>query len=34
MLEQRRNVGLIARDAIQSLGKHNVEPATPGVLQQ
>jgi hypothetical protein len=34
MLEQRRHIGLIARDAVQSLGEHNVEPATLGVLQQ
>jgi hypothetical protein len=34
MLEQRRHVGLIARDAVQGLGKHDVEPATLGVLQQ
>jgi hypothetical protein len=34
MLEQCRHVGLIARDAVQSLREHNVEPATLGVLQQ
>jgi hypothetical protein len=34
MLEQRRHVGLIARDAVQGLGEHNVEPATLGVLQE
>jgi hypothetical protein len=34
MLEQRRHIGLIARDAVQSLGEHNVEPATLGILQQ
>ncbi len=34
MLEQCRHIGLIARDAVQGLGKHNVEPATLGVLQQ
>ena len=34
MLEQRRHIGLIARDAVQGLGEHNVEPAALGVLQQ
>jgi hypothetical protein len=34
MLEQRRDVSLIARDAVQGLGKHNVKPAMVGVLQQ
>lgn len=32
MLEQRRYVGLIARNAIQRLGEYNVELAAPGVL--
>jgi hypothetical protein len=34
MLEQGRDVGLIARDTVQRLGEHDVEPATLGVLQQ
>jgi hypothetical protein len=34
MLEQRRHVGLIARDAVQGLGEHNVEPAALGILQE
>jgi hypothetical protein len=34
MLERRRHVALIARDAIQRLGEYNVELAAPGVLQQ
>ena len=34
MLEQRRHVGLIARDAVQCFGEHNLKLATLGVLQQ
>ncbi len=34
MLEQRRHIGLIARDAVQCFGQHNVELATLGILQQ
>jgi hypothetical protein len=34
MLKERRHVRLIARNAIQRLGEHNVELATLGVLQQ
>jgi hypothetical protein len=34
MFEQCRDVGLIARDAVQGLGENYVEPATLGVLQQ
>ena len=34
MLELRRHVGLIARDAVQRFGEHNVELAALGVLQQ
>lgn len=34
MLEQRRHIGLIARDAVQRFGQHNVELATSSVLQQ
>jgi hypothetical protein len=32
MLEQRRHIGVIARDAVQSLDEHNVESAALGVL--
>ena len=34
MLEQRRHIGLVAGDAIQRLGQHDVEPAALGILQQ
>src|SRR5216683_1487660 len=34
MLEQRRHIGLIARNAIQRLGEYNVELGALGVLQQ
>src|SRR5258708_29615751 len=34
MLEQRRYIGLIARNAIERLGEYDVELAALGVLQQ
>jgi hypothetical protein len=34
MLEQGRDVGLIARDPVQCFGEHNVELAMLGILQQ
>lgn len=34
MLEQRRDVGLVAAHAVQSLGEHDLEPAALRVLQQ
>ncbi len=34
ILEQRRHIGLVARDAVQRLGQHHVELARLRVLQQ